>query len=76
MLYLQLNENLSSIANKYREGKLQSTLRRKLNAFEMIATQPSETRMLQGLGTEVGGLDEEETSYSWSLDVCKKLCEE
>ena len=65
MFYLQLNENLSSIANKYREGKLQSTLRRKLNAFEMIATQPSETFMLHGLGTDVGGIhDKEETSYS------------
>ena len=65
MQYLKFQGNSSSIVNKYHEGKLQSTLRRKLNAFEMIATQPSETFMLHGLGTEVGGIhDKEETSYS------------
>ena len=37
--HLRLNTNSSPIANKYREGKVQSTLERELNVPELVACQ-------------------------------------
>ena len=37
--HLRLNTNSSPIANKYREGKVQSTLERELNVPETVAMQ-------------------------------------
>ena len=48
MQYLKFQGNSSSIVNKYHEGKLQSTLRRGLNAFEMVAIKATGTFTLIG----------------------------
>ena len=37
--HLKLNTNSSPIANKYREGKVQSTLERELNVLETVVMQ-------------------------------------
>ena len=41
--HLKLNTNSSPIANKYREGKVQSTLERELNVLETVVMQAYRT---------------------------------
>ena len=52
---LKLNIFSSPIANKYREGKMKSTLKREFNAPEIVAVQALQTCISVGLDMLVGG---------------------
>ena len=52
-LHLRLNTDTSPIADKYREGKVKSTLKRELNVPEIVVNQAIGINVVKELGRKL-----------------------
>ena len=62
IFHLKLNTFSSPIVNKYREGKVQSTLKRELNVPEIVVNQAYEINVVKELEINLVSLDPLKTS--------------
>ena len=72
--HLKLNTISSPIANKYREGKVQSTLERELNVPEIVVNQAIGINVVKELERNLVSLDPLKTSDTGRLVVYTAFC--